>query len=139
MTAGPPRLRSIGELADEVGLTPSAIRFYDKRGLLAATERIGGRRYFDDAAVGRAHAIAWARRAGFTVTETRQLLQADRAGPDRRGRLVARKLDDLRGSVETLQAMIRMLEAAQSCGCGSFATCADVAAARPVPGQVCRP
>lgn len=40
----------IGELARRAGLNPSAIRYYERRGLLAAPYRTGGqRRYADEA------------------------------------------------------------------------------------------
>jgi MerR family transcriptional regulator, redox-sensitive transcriptional activator SoxR len=40
----------IGELAGRSGLNPSAIRYYEKKGLLSTPHRVGGqRRYSSDA------------------------------------------------------------------------------------------
>ena len=44
---------SIGEVSNRVGLAPSAIRFYESAGLLAAPRRPSGRRAFDPGAVAR--------------------------------------------------------------------------------------
>ena len=43
----------IGELACRAGLNPSAVRYYERRGLLAAPYRTGGQRRYPDEALYR--------------------------------------------------------------------------------------
>jgi MerR-like DNA binding protein len=39
---------SIGEVARRMGLRPSAIRYYERPGLIAKAPRVSGRRQYDD-------------------------------------------------------------------------------------------
>src|SRR5687768_15671832 len=64
---------SIGELARRAGLTASTIRYYEEVGLLPRSARTGGRRVFDEPTLDRLMVIAFAKEAGFTLREIRQL------------------------------------------------------------------
>lgn len=66
---------SIGELGSRAGLNPSAIRYYERLGLLPQAQRVGGKRRYDHTALTRLAVIDVAQRAGFTLAETRTLLQ----------------------------------------------------------------
>ena len=48
-----PTLFTIGEIAKEAGLRTSAIRFYEKEGLLPKPIRAGGQRRYDASVLGR--------------------------------------------------------------------------------------
>ncbi len=68
----------IGELAREAGLTRHTIRFYEKRGLLntgQAERRSNNYKEYSPAALERLRFIAQAKSAGFTLSETADLLQ----------------------------------------------------------------
>jgi len=65
---------SIGDVARRTGLAPSAIRFYEKAGLLPPPSRSSKQRRFDADAFGRIRIIQLAREAGFTIEETRIFL-----------------------------------------------------------------
>jgi len=65
---------SIGEAARKSGLRPSAIRYYEKLGLLAKATRVNGRRRYDDQILRRLAIVRFARHVGFTLTETKLLL-----------------------------------------------------------------
>ena len=49
---------SIGEVAERAGVNASAIRFYERRGLLPEPERVGGHRRYTGATVRRLEIIA---------------------------------------------------------------------------------
>jgi DNA-binding transcriptional MerR regulator len=68
---------TIGELAKKFGLSLRALRFYEVLGLLTP-ERQGHRRIYGREAVDRLAAILKAKRFGFTLSETKQML-ADEA------------------------------------------------------------
>src|ERR1700677_1106772 len=64
---------SISEVGRQVGLTPSAIRYYEQIGVVASTQRVHGQRCYDQDAVRRLAVVQHARRTGFSLKEIRQL------------------------------------------------------------------
>lgn len=65
----------IGALADAAEVGVETIRFYEREGLLPEPPRSpAGYRLYDDAAVRRVRFILKAKDLGFTLTETRELL-----------------------------------------------------------------
>ena len=72
---------TISEVAWQVGLEPSAIRYYEQIGLVPRAERISGQRRYDTTALYRLAVIQCARQLGFTLEEIRELFFGfDRAG-----------------------------------------------------------
>lgn len=59
----------IGDLAAEFGVTTSALRYYERRGLLTSTARAGGRRCYDAAAVRRLAFIRLGQQAGLSLDD----------------------------------------------------------------------
>src|SRR5215471_12584540 len=89
---------SISDVARQVRLRPSAIRYYEKLGILPMAERVSGRRCYDRTVLYRLAVIQGARQAGFALDEIRALFfgfrEATRA--DARWRKLAdRKLVEL--------------------------------------------
>jgi DNA-binding transcriptional MerR regulator len=75
------RLR-IGEVSAEVGLTPQAIRFYESRGLLGPSERVGkGYRYYGDAEVARIKKIQGLQQIGLSLDDIGKVLPLYYADP----------------------------------------------------------
>ena len=65
----------ISELADEAGVTTSAIRYYERIGLLPGPARTdSGYRSYDDDAVARLTFVAQAKRIGLTLEQISDLL-----------------------------------------------------------------
>ena len=62
---------TISEVARQVGLQASAIRYYERIGLLPRAPRISGQRRYDTTALYRLAIIQRARQLGFTLTEIR--------------------------------------------------------------------
>ena len=61
---------SIGELAQDVGVPTSTVRFYERKGLLRPAGRTdGNHRYYDAAALARLRFIRTAHDAGFTLQD----------------------------------------------------------------------
>jgi len=68
----------IGELAKRTGLTPSAIRFYESKGLLNAVSRQeNGYREYPLEAVAVLSIIVGAQQTGFSLDEIKQVLPED--------------------------------------------------------------
>jgi DNA-binding transcriptional MerR regulator len=73
---------TIGELSEITGLSVSAIRFYQRRGLLPARETEGGWQRFGSQALDRLAVIELAKGAGFNLDEVIRLLDAMNADLD---------------------------------------------------------
>ena len=119
-----PLLR-IREVAEETGLTPRTIRYYEEVGLLAPAARSGGAyRLYDVEDKERLRFIRGLRDdAGFSLSEIRQLLEDDQArarnrdrfratqDPAERRALVVDALDRADRQVATLRGKVARLEA----------------------------
>jgi DNA-binding transcriptional MerR regulator len=71
----------IGELAKRTGLSTSAIRFYESKGLLKVVDRSSNNyRDYPPEAVALLAIISNAQQTGFTLDEIRSILPADAAG-----------------------------------------------------------
>jgi MerR family redox-sensitive transcriptional activator SoxR len=122
---------SIGEVAARAGISVSAIRFYERNGLLPAAERVASRRRFGSDTVRRLEIIDIAKRGGFSLDEIRMLLDSiDRRAPahEQLQALAARKLPEIEATIERAQAMRGWLAAARLCGCRSLDDCVLFAA-----------
>jgi DNA-binding transcriptional MerR regulator len=91
------RLIAIGELARRSGLASSALRYYERVGLLSPAGRAGGRRQYGVLSVERVALIQLCQDAGFTLREIRALL----ATGGRRGRLRTRLIEAKLGELDT--------------------------------------
>jgi len=117
---------SIGEVAEKAEIATSAVRYYERTGLLPKAERVSGRRVYGEEVLRRLTAIRVAREAGFTIAETRTLLgDVDEETPvsERWRELAVRKLDDVEALIERANGMKRLLEEGLACGCVSFEDC----------------
>lgn len=117
---------AIGEVARRAGINASAIRYYEKAGLLPEPERVNGRRRYGPEVLDLLAAIQVAQRAGFTIAETRTLLDGFSAEdpPSERWRILAReKLTEIEELMDRAQAMKRLLERGLRCECLSVEEC----------------
>jgi len=116
----------IGEVAREASVSVSAIRFYEREGLLPEAERVGGKRRFKPDVVRRLRVIDVAKQAGFSLDEVRALLDSiDRGAPahEELQALAVRKLPEMDALIERARAMRGWLEIASACGCESLESC----------------
>jgi len=69
------RLLNIGQVAERTGVTVEAVRFYEKRGLIAAPQRSdAGYRQYQPETVKRVQFIQRAKEVGFTLKDIGELL-----------------------------------------------------------------
>jgi MerR family redox-sensitive transcriptional activator SoxR len=118
---------SIGEVAEMAGVSVSAIRYYERNGLLPQAERVQRRRRFAASTVRRLAFIAVAKRAGLSLAETKALLTAvDEGVPahEQLRALAARRLPEVDAEIERARAKRDWLVAAGACGCESLEDCA---------------
>jgi MerR family redox-sensitive transcriptional activator SoxR len=118
---------SIGEVAARSGAAPSALRFYERRGLIAATRSDGNQRRYERAVLRRIAFIQAGRAAGISLERigaALDTLPANRT-PGRRDweRLSRRWREDLDARIATLEALRERLTTCIGCGCLSIDRC----------------
>jgi DNA-binding transcriptional MerR regulator len=107
-------LLDIAEVAERSGLAPSALRFYEKRGLITAAGRNGLRRTYQPEVLDRLALVACARGAGFTIAEIARFLRATPSDTELRARM-ADKARELETSIARLITMRDSLRHAATC------------------------
>lgn len=114
---------SIGELARRVGARPSALRYWERAGLLEPVVRVNGRRRYDAGAVKRVGLIRLCEDVGFGIAEIRELLATDPDGGQIWREQGKAKLADIQDQIARLQAATRFLEHALNCPHPSLKVC----------------
>lgn len=118
---------TIGELAALSNLKPSAIRFYEKSGLLPAPTRRNGRRVYSSEAADRLTLIGFAKETGFTLPEIKLLLHgfpSTTTAGDRWRKLATSKISQLEANIAKARAMEQMLRQVMKCRCTTIDQCA---------------
>lgn len=115
-------LLSISEVSSRTGLQSSALRYYERAGLIRPRSRIGGRRHYDEAVLHRLSVIGLLQEVGFTISEIRTVL-ANRGGRTRWRKLAEDKLTEIDDHLERVRSARELLLAALSCDCEGFDRC----------------
>jgi MerR family transcriptional regulator, redox-sensitive transcriptional activator SoxR len=132
----------IGELARQAGVAASALRYYEKVGLLPSPARTSNCRQYDQGVLGRIRIILLARDAGFSISETRTFLNGFPVGtrPALRWRAMAkRKIAELDELTKRLSQMRSVLNASFHCECRELEDCERLIAAKQCCGPEPRP
>jgi len=119
-------LFTISEVALRVGLRSSAIRYYEKLGVVPPAHRVSGQRRYDEAALYRLVTLQRARQIGFTLDEIRQLFFGFRKGTppsERWKKLSQRKLVELEQLINEIKAIQLVLQGQGKCGCATLEEC----------------
>ena len=107
-------LLDIAEVALRSGLAPSALRYYERRGLISSSGRNGLRRTFDPDVLDRLILIDCARGAGFTLAQIERFLTATPDDTELRAHL-ARRAGQLDHDIARLTRMRDSLNHAATC------------------------
>jgi len=111
----------IAEVAKASGLPASTLRFYEEKGLIRSTGRVGLRRLFSADVLERLALIALARNAGFSLDEIAAMFTPE--GPDINKSLLLAKADELDEKIKELTAMRDGLRHAAACNAPSHFEC----------------
>ena len=113
----------ISELSALTGLAPSALRFYERRGLLTPIGRAGGKRVYRAGAVQQVALIDLLKISGFTLPEIAELVDPDgHVGPDWRER-ARTKQEHLRRQHSDIERALTMLQHTIDCPHTSLHEC----------------
>jgi MerR family redox-sensitive transcriptional activator SoxR len=113
---------SIGEVAARAGLKTSAVRYYERIGLLPAPQRASGRRRYDVKILDRLAIIGYAQSAGFTLREIDRLFEGKPYSARMRA-LAQAKLAELDGVIARARMMQTLLRTALRCNCLGLEEC----------------
>ena len=118
---------TIGELSTRSGVSQSALRFYEREGLISAWRTDGNQRRYASVTLRRVALVQAGKAAGIPLERIRDALAKLPAGKtpakrdwERLSRSWARELDE---RIATLQAIRGRLTTCIGCGCLSLRTC----------------
>jgi MerR family transcriptional regulator, redox-sensitive transcriptional activator SoxR len=118
---------TIGELAARSGVAPSALRYYEKLGLIHATRTTGNQRRYRRAELRRVSFIRIAQQVGVSLEEIRAALAGlpEARTPTRSdwARLSARWRGRLDDQIALLEKLRDQLDGCIGCGCLSLQNC----------------
>lgn len=121
-------LMTVTEVATRSGYAPSALRFYEAQGLIAATRSPGGRRRYQRNVLRRLAFIRAARTIGLSLDEVAAALAElpdgrtpTRSDWSRLSRSWRSRLDD---QIQALEKLRDGLDSCIGCGCLSLRRCA---------------
>ena len=118
---------TIGEVAERAGVTASALRFYDARGLINATRTSGNQRRYPRSTLRRVAFIRAAQQVGLTLDEITAALETLPAGRTPTKADWERLSRSWRGLLDTriaaLEALRDRLAGCIGCGCLSMRSC----------------
>ena len=117
---------TIGEVAQQVGVETSTLRYYESVGILPPPKRLSGQRRYKPDVLGTMQIIRVAKEAGFTLDEIRTLLHGfseDTAPPERWKALARKKLPEVEALIARARGMKRLLELGLECDCLDFNEC----------------
>jgi MerR family transcriptional regulator, redox-sensitive transcriptional activator SoxR len=116
----------IGQLATRAKLNASAIRYYEKQGLLPQPQRQGNQRRYPAEALNRLLLIRFASEMGFTLPEIKLFLSGikENAPPGPRWKKLAHhKLSELAASMQRTRRLQSLLTHLLHCRCASLQIC----------------
>ena len=118
---------TIGQLAERSGVSTSAIRFYESKGLVSSVRSTGNQRRYEQATLRRLGFIRAAQRVGLSLEEITSALGTLPEGrtPTKRdwhqlSKSWRVRLDD---QIERLQRLRDQLDGCIGCGCLSLKSC----------------
>jgi MerR family redox-sensitive transcriptional activator SoxR len=124
---GPTDLLPVGDVAARSGYAQSALRFYEREGLISATRTSGGQRRYERSVLRRLAFIRAARNIGLSLDEVRHALDAlpggrtpTKADWARLSKSWSARLDE---QIRALQALRDGLDSCIGCGCLSLRHC----------------
>ena len=136
---------TISQVARQIRLRPSAIRYYERISLLPPAERVSGQRRYDPTVLYRLAIIQRARQLGFTLSEIRHLFFGfrDITRPSERWRTLSQRklaeLDHLMDGIKAVRGVLNKLmtkcrcDTLDQCGKGIFQTMNRDVVARSLP------
>lgn len=117
---------SIGQVAEKLGVAPSALRYYEAEGLVPLAVRKSGKRVYTEDDVTLFRVLILARELGFGIAELKAMkihFQRREGGAQARDDIVQTLLGQVDQQMELLASKRALLISAINCSCRSPITC----------------
>lgn len=118
---------TVGELAIRAGVAPSAVRYYEDRGLIFSRRTSGNQRRYHRAMLRRVAFIRASQAAGIPLATIGSVLEVlgEHESPTKSmwHRASQRWVDDLDERIALLQRMRDLMDSCVGCGCLSMKAC----------------
>jgi len=112
---------TIGQVAKRTSLNASAIRYYERAGLLPRAARVGGQRRDDGRILDSIAVLERAKSCGFTIAEMKALFNDEDTHSAKWRRLAIKKIADLDAAVQRIAAVREILQ--RGCECTTATEC----------------
>jgi DNA-binding transcriptional MerR regulator len=116
------KILDIGEVAQQSGLSPSTLRYYEEIGLIASVGRHGLRRQFETDVLLRLSLVALGKSAGFSLVEISAMFGKDGLPELPRANLHL-KADELERQIDNLTVLKNALRHVADCPAPSHLEC----------------
>lgn len=116
-------LLTIGEVAHRTGVAQTALRYYERVGLLPAPSRVGGQRRYQQSILIRLEVIRACKAAGFALDEIAALMGDDGPGKPVARALAEAKLNGIDVQITALHRAKEIIQRGMSCECPSIDGC----------------
>ena len=104
---------AVGQVAERSGVAPSALRFYERQGLITSDRTAGNQRRYHGDVLCRVAMIRACQRVGLSIAEIRtalaELPEGQIPGPEDWNRLSQRLQTELRERIDDLNLALRAL------------------------------
>lgn len=118
MIQNPPKIDqlhlTIGELANELGVSTRTIRYYEERGLISPERTEGGQRFYTRRDRGRLKLVLRAKVAGFGLEESKEVLdlydilpndKVEQAQGEKLEQMITRRVDELDAKISEMTTL----------------------------------
>ncbi len=116
----------IGEVSKRLDIPASAIRYYEKKGLIKPPIRVSGKREFSESALVILRFIQLSQAAGFTIAEIQLILEQHMQDSTQCGLwqpAVKKKRKEIKNKIKELKQIETVLSALMECRCESIEHC----------------
>jgi MerR family redox-sensitive transcriptional activator SoxR len=120
-------LLPIDKIAKSSGVASSALRYYERCGLINEGVKIAGRRHYPPAILQRLSVIKVCQRIGFTLAEITQLLAGGQDETLSWREVAMARRDEVKRQIGRLQNLVEVLDTAMDCPCHELGECPHMA------------
>jgi MerR family redox-sensitive transcriptional activator SoxR len=116
-------LLSIDKIAKQSGVTASALRYYERCGLINEGLKIGGRRHYPPSLLRRLSVIRVCQKIGFSLIEIAELLDGTAAQDGSWRQIAKARRAQVQAQIEQLRGLRDLLDGALDCSCSHLEEC----------------